>query len=135
MMNEDLLNAFSALLDEKLDQKLEEKLNEKFEPMNLGIHRLEEKMGQLEGRFDHFEGGFERLEVKVDHLESRFEQLDVKVDRIKGKLDQLASEDQADVMAVLHIMNKKLDDMKHDVEFTYEKTSMNELEINRLKHQ
>ncbi|MFC5452734.1 hypothetical protein [Paenibacillus aestuarii] len=57
-MNEDLLNAISALLDQKLGEKLE--------PMNESIHRLEGKVDQLEEKLEHFKGRFERLEVKVD---------------------------------------------------------------------
>lgn len=51
------------------------------------------------------------------------------------KFDLLASEQPDDTIAMLQIINTKLDHIQKDVAFIYFKTSQNELEINRLKAQ
>lgn len=54
---------------------------------------------------------------------------------MKDQLDRLATKQSYDKLAMLQIINGKLDNIRKDVEFTYMKSSMNELEINRLKTQ
>lgn len=61
--------------------------------------------------------------------------LELKLKPIKEQLDMLANEKADDTLAMLKIINDKVDSIAKDVEFTYKKTSMNELEINRLKMQ
>lgn len=78
------------------------------------------------------------LDRKLAPLQSKIDTINVvddKVSRIEEKVDKLAAESPKDIMSLLHLLNKKLDEIKHDVEFTYQKTSRNELEINRLKQQ
>lgn len=80
----------------------------------------------------------ELLDRKLAPLQSKIDTINVvddKVSRIEEKVDKLAAESPQDIMSLLHLLNQKLDEIKHDVEFTYQKTSRNELEINRLKQQ
>ena len=53
--------------------------------------------------------------------------------KINRKLDILAEEQFDDITAISKAINRRLDSIKKDIEFTYIKTSRNELEINRLK--
>jgi hypothetical protein len=69
------------------------------------------------------------------------EELELKLKPIQKQLDMLATE-TADTLATVKIINEKvasingkLDSIRKDIEYTYIKTSMNELEINRLKLQ
>lgn len=80
----------------------------------------------------------ELLDRKLAPLQSKIDTINVvddKVSRIEEKVDKLAAESPQDIMSLLHLLNQKLDEIKHDIEFTYQKTSRNELEINRLKQQ
>ncbi|GJM70062.1 hypothetical protein HMSSN036_22780 [Paenibacillus macerans] len=77
----------------------------------------------------------ELLDQKLAPLQKKIEVVDAKVERIEEKVDKLAAESPEDVMSMLELLNRKLDEVQRDVEFTYHKTSLNELEINRLKQQ
>lgn len=80
----------------------------------------------------------ELLDQKLAPLQTRIDMVEVlndKLSRIEKKVDKLTAERLQDVMSMLELLNKKLDDVQRDVEFTYHKTSLNELEINRLKQQ
>ncbi|GIP12507.1 hypothetical protein J1TS5_46770 [Paenibacillus macerans] len=80
----------------------------------------------------------ELLDQKLAPLQKKVEMVEVvydKVSRIEQKVDKLAAESPEDVMSMLELLNRKLDEVQRDVEFTYHKTSLNELEINRLKQQ
>jgi archaellum component FlaC len=82
------------------------------------------------------------LKVEMEGMKVEMERIDKRLSRVEGKLDEmdhklnlLASESPEDIKGMLSVMDKKLDAIKKDVEFTYQKTSMNELEIHRLKSQ
>lgn len=73
MNNEEMILAFSKLLDEKLDKKLDEKLapiNERFDRIETRLSALEEKVSGLD--------------VKVSALEEKVSGLDVKVSRLEA---------------------------------------------------
>ncbi|MFM9278003.1 hypothetical protein [Paenibacillus jiagnxiensis] len=69
---------------------------------------------------------------KVDH---EFASVHDKLEKMDHKLNLLVESQPEDIGAILEIINKKLDEIKTDVEFTFHKASQNELELNRLKHQ
>lgn len=52
---------------------------------------------------------------------------------LHNKFDLSVSEQPGDTLAMLQLMNAKLDHIQKDVAFIHYKTSQNELEINRLK--
>lgn len=75
--------------------------------------------------------------IKQEMTGMKQDMVDMKQDisGLHNKLDLLASEQPDDTLALLQIINTKLDSIQKDVEFTFLKTSKNELEINRLKTQ
>ncbi|MFB5676336.1 hypothetical protein ACE3NQ_08040 [Paenibacillus terreus] len=75
--------------------------------------------------------------IKQEMTGMKQDMVDMKQDisGLHNKLDLLASEQPDDTLALLQIINTKLDIIQKDVEFTFLKTSKNELEINRLKTQ
>ncbi|MFB5268689.1 hypothetical protein ACE41H_18150 [Paenibacillus enshidis] len=75
------------------------------------------------------------LDAKLEPLKQELTDLKQDISSLHSKLDLLASEQPDDTLALLQIMNTKLDSIQKDVEFTFFKTSKNELEINRLKTQ
>ncbi|RED76032.1 hypothetical protein [Cohnella phaseoli] len=75
------------------------------------------------------------LDEKLDLIRTDLDIVAKSIHRVEEKIDLLAEGIPADVLSLLQMMDKKLDSIKNDVEFTYQKASMNELEINRLKHQ
>ncbi|OXS57389.1 hypothetical protein B1A99_18070 [Cohnella sp. CIP 111063] len=75
------------------------------------------------------------LDEKLDPIRADIDVVAKSIHRVEEKIDLLAEGTPEDVLSLLQMMDKKLDSIKKDVEFTYQKASMNELEINRLKHQ
>ncbi|MFM9279353.1 hypothetical protein [Paenibacillus jiagnxiensis] len=75
--------------------------------------------------------------MKQDIAGIKHEMTDIKQDisNLHSKLDLLASGQPDDTLALLQAMKIKLENLQKDIEFTFLKTSKNELEINRLKTQ
>jgi hypothetical protein len=65
-------------------------------------------------------------------IQSDVNEIKQTIREMKDQLDMLATE-KTDTLAMLKNINGKLDSVRKVIEFTYIKTSMNELEINRLK--
>jgi uncharacterized FlaG/YvyC family protein len=65
-------------------------------------------------------------------IQSDVNEIKQTIGEMKDQLDMLANE-KTDTLAMLKNINGKLDSIRKHIEFTYIKTSMNELEINRLK--
>ncbi|WP_025690828.1 hypothetical protein [Paenibacillus zanthoxyli] len=75
------------------------------------------------------------LDLKLKPIKDDISDMKQDIRDLSEKFDLLSSEQPSDTLAMLQIINTKLDSIQKDVEFTYLKTSKNELEINRLKTQ
>lgn len=100
-----------------LQQILDEVKGIKAEQQRHGdhIHQLITTVGALGKSFNALEKTVNSLDKKVDELDKKFDTLEKKVDANHK-----------------HVISA-LSDLKRDVEFTYDKTSRNELEIQRFK--
>lgn len=117
------------------------------------LDNLENGQKNLENRFDNLESRFDNLESRFDNLENRFISLENEVKDMKSQLDENTQltkaiyhrQEETDAKLEnlsfnhhkLHgdVSNIKetLQNIKGDIQFTYEKTSQNELEIYRIK--
>ncbi len=77
----------------------------------------------------------EELEIKLKPLQDDISEIKLEAKEMKSQLEMLLAETPDDTLAMLKIISGKLDSVAKDIEFTYKKASMNELEINRLKMQ
>lgn len=78
LVDYELLNAISDLLDkkleEKLETKLEEKLDQKLEPIYHQLYRIETRMDNLETRMDNLETRMDRnYNVLLDFYDNQRE--------------------------------------------------------------
>jgi hypothetical protein len=76
---------------------------------------LDEKLGQ---KFEPLIARLDSIEERLDDIDIRTEELQKNVSRIEEKVDMLFSDQPDDIRTMLQIMDKKLDALKHDVEFT-----------------
>ncbi|MFB5760817.1 hypothetical protein [Paenibacillus medicaginis] len=127
---------------EQIFKMLEGVLDAKLKPLQQEITDMKQDLTDL--KQDMVGVKQELSDLKQDMVSVKQELTDLKQDTtemkqeisgLHNKLDLLASEQPDDTLALLQIMNTKLDSMQKDVEFTFLKTSKNELEINRLKTQ
>lgn len=75
----------------------------------------------------------EELDIKLKPLQDDISEIKLEAKEMKSQLEMLLAETPDDTLAMLK--SRKLDSVAKDIEFTYKKASMNELEINRLKMQ
>lgn len=118
---QDQLNASTQSIQDKFDAKLQS-VQDQFDAK---IHSVQEQS----------DANTQSIQHQLGDVKQTVEKMEVQLGEIKIQLDMVASEQPDDTLAMLRIINGKLDSIQRDVEFTYKKTSMNELEINRLKTQ
>ncbi|RRJ66158.1 hypothetical protein EHV15_27010 [Paenibacillus oralis] len=75
------------------------------------------------------------VKQNVSGLKSDMTEVKQDIKSLHNKFDLLASDQPDDTLAMLKIMNTKLDNVQKDVTFIHFKVSQHELEINRLKAQ
>ena len=64
-------------------------LHRKVDGLETSLHRLGDRVGQVEGRMDGLEARMDGLEIRMDRLEVRMDGLEARMDRLEARMDGL----------------------------------------------
>ncbi len=115
MNNEQLLQAITDIMDEKLEEKLDKKLEEKLDK------KFEEKLQPIYVRLDNVEHRLDNADIRFDKIESRLDSLEVKQDRTIKKLNDF----QLDTPVALRDLARGLHKLQDEMETVIEILKMN----------
>ena len=102
MDNEQLMQALSGLLDEKL------------QPIKDRLGKIEGRLDKIEGRLDNVEGRLDNVEGRLDKMKDRLDKIEGRLDKVEGHMDKM--EGRLNVVEVLQRRTtKKLDDLRLDM--------------------
>ncbi|MDP4095839.1 hypothetical protein OIN60_03415 [Paenibacillus sp. P96] len=96
---------------------------------------LDDKLKPLKQEMTDMKQDITDMKLEITSIRQDMTDMKQDISGLHTKLDSLAPKQPDDTLALLQIINTKLDSIQKDVEFTFLKTSKNELEINRLKTQ
>ena len=102
---------------DQLREVLREVLREELAPVT-------GRLDSLEGRFDGLESRFDGLEGRFGGLEGRFDGLESQVSLIREQLDRIEHAQTEDVVAMLHMIDRKITT----------RTDQHEYQIDALNH-
>jgi DNA anti-recombination protein RmuC len=89
------------------------------------VHPVEEILKQILSEIKDLKSGQEQLREETSTING-------KLDTLESKIDQLASDSQKDIVSILELQNKKLDDIREDIHSIIEVTGEHEIKIRNL---
>ena len=98
MVNVELLNAISEMLDAKFEafeRKMDAKIDAKLEPIYEKLDRLETRMDGLEARMEKLETRMDSLEARMEKLETRMDGLEARMEKLETRMDSMEAEMKA----------------------------------------
>ncbi len=111
MDNEQLMQALSGLLDEKL------------QPIKDRLGKIEGRLGKIEGRLDKIEGRLDKVEGHMGKMEGRLNVVEVLQRRTTKKLDDL----RLDMMVFQRNVRQDIHDLGDQMETVVEILKINEI--------
>ena len=111
MDNEQLMQALSGLLDEKL------------QPIKDRLGKIEGRLGKVEGRLDKIEGRLDKVEGHMGKMEGRLNVVEVLQRRTTKKLDDL----RLDMMVFQRNVRQDIHDLGDQMETVVEILKINEI--------
>ena len=95
------------------------------------LDRVEVRLDQMGERLDRVEGRLDRMETKIDTMQTDIQTMQTDIQILKGGQQGIRSE----ITDRFSVIKFELRGLRSDIEFTYHKAALNELEIVRLKNQ
>ena len=141
---------------EELKTMLQTLLQEEFakfrKEMDQRFDGVDKRFDGVDQRFDGVDKRFDGVDQRLDGVDQRFNGMNQRFDRLEERIEKLEDGQkgmQADIKVLkagqlgirkevsdrFREVNKSVNDLRKDVEFTYVQTSLNQLEINRMKSQ
>lgn len=114
MDNQELLQAISDLLDEKLDARI----GSRFEEIDARFDRMEKRLDGIDARLDGIDARLDGIDARLDRIEERQDRMEERQDRMELRLEKVESV----VSALQHgqmEMHKELKNLSARVESTY----------------
>ena len=118
MDNEQLMQALSGLLDEKLQP-----IKERLDKMEGRLDKVEGQLGKIEGRLDKIEGRLDKVEGHMGKMEGRLNVVEVLQRRTTKKLDDL----RLDMMVFQRNVRQDIHDLGDQMETVVEILKINEI--------
>lgn len=120
---------------------LQSVLNESLQPIQTELKLLNQRVRGIEDEVLNVKS---QINNRFDSLETKVASVQVDVSDIKAGVERLEENEPKDILAMLSNLDKKLDvnheelvdelqDLKLDLDFTYQKTTLNERELHKLK--
>jgi hypothetical protein len=121
------------------------------ESMDLILKEIQSLRSETNARFDQIDERFEAVDKRFDAVDTRLDIVDARLDQHESMIQQLIALSGTAIQSVQQLREEFLDErqlnqsrhesvvselssLRADIEFTYEKTSRNELELHRLQH-
>ena len=114
MDNQELLQAISDLLDEKLDARI----GSRFEEIDARFDSMEKRLDGIDARLDGIDARLDGIDARLDRIEERQDRMEERQDRMELRLEKVESV----VSALQHgqmEMHKELKNLSARVESTY----------------
>ena len=128
MDNQELLQAISDLLDEKLDARI----GSRFEEIDARFDRMEKRLDGIDARLDGIDARLDGIDARLDGIDARLDGIDDRLDRIEERQDRMEERQdrmelrlekvESVVSALQHgqmEMHKELKNLSARVESTY----------------
>jgi chromosome segregation ATPase len=103
--------------------------------LELIIRNQESLQSDVNARFDDVNARIDDVNARFDDVNARFDKVDNDLTMITMQLEKLEANTNSDVIAMLELMDSKLEltATKEDINFLAMKLGKHELEIDRLK--
>ncbi len=121
MDNQELLQAISDLLDEKLDARI----GSRFEEIDARFDRMEKRLDGIDARLDGIDARLDGIDARLDGIDARLDRIEERQDRMEERQDrmELRLEKVESVVSALQHgqmeMHKELKNLSARVESTY----------------
>ena len=107
MDNQELLQAISDLLDEKLDARI----GSRFEEIDARFDRMEKRLDGIDARLDGIDARLDRIEERQDRMEERQDRMELRLEKVESVVSALQHGQME--------MHKELKNLSARVESTY----------------
>ena len=107
MDNQELLQAISDLLDEKLAARI----GSRFEEIDARFDRMEKRLDGIDARLDGIDARLDRIEERQDRMEERQDRMELRLEKVESVVSALQHGQME--------MHKELKNLSARVESTY----------------
>ncbi|CAM5779289.1 hypothetical protein [Brevibacillus borstelensis] len=94
---------------------------------------ISEELKPIRDDISELKSDMNGLKSDVDGLKQDVSTMNERLKRVEETVSRVEASQSEEVTGMLKLLDRKLDVIRKDVEFTFMKASKNELEINRLK--
>ncbi|MCC0566271.1 hypothetical protein [Brevibacillus borstelensis] len=94
---------------------------------------VSEELKPIRDDISELKSDMDGLKSDVDGLKQDVSTMNERLKRVEETVSRVEASQTEEVAGMLKLLDRKLDVIRKDVEFTFMKVAKNELEINRLK--
>ncbi|CAM3183484.1 hypothetical protein FITA111629_08555 [Filibacter tadaridae] len=149
-MDKELTEALKSILDVALQP-----IHQELKSIDQRLDGMDRRFDGVDQRFDGMDQRFDGMDQRFDGMDQRFDGMDGRIDGMDGRIDSLESElkeFRAETKTALQVIQsgqqgtrtemtqrfnetkKGLERLESDIEFTYQKTAMHDLKLNRIEN-
>ena len=124
-------------------------MNQKFENMDKKFDQIDDKFQQMDNRFNQIDDKFQQIDSQLEQMNERFHQIDQRFEQVDEqfkqaekqfqevfhRFDRMESAQEKDISSVLRVIDKKMDHITFDIDYLRNRSSVHDMEIERLKNQ
>ena len=121
-------------MDKELTDALKSILDAALQPIHLELKAIDQRFDGMDQRFDGIDRRFDGMDERFDSLEGELKEFRAETKTALQVIQSGQQGTRAEMTQRFNETKKGLERLESDIEFTYKKTAMHDLKLNRIEN-